>query len=353
MARIASQSQGGFYATPSEEVALICNRLKIKQGSLINMLDPCAGEGAALKQMGDHLITLGANPHMYGVELEEERAESAKQLLNRVVKGGYETLRATNEVFSYLWINPPYDQARNGDRMELNFLRNLTAPNKYLQTGGLLGFCIPQHVLVDCAQLLAFRFENIRVYRFTDKNYPNFSQVVVFGYRMKGKGDPKQVKATKEWLIEMGEGGPELLPTLDADDGVLFNIPESAGEVKMFRGYLLDPVEIAMDIDSSPGWKSFENLLMPASLRNDAKLKSPILPLKPTHMATAIAAGAVGGNMTNHILVGLTQKETDKDVKFEEGETSSTERHISIERHVTKIRVYSQHKGAEGVFTLA
>lgn len=93
-------------------------------------------------------------------------------------------------------------------------------------------------------------------------------------------------------------------------------------------------------------------MLLPANLRNEAKLKSPILPLKPAHMATAIAAGAVGGNMTDHILVGLTAKETENSTQYEEGENSSTEKQISIERHVTKIRVYSQHKGAEGVFTL-
>jgi len=352
MARIASQSQGGYYVTPTEEVNLICKRLRVKQGTLINILDPCCGEAEALKQMGDHLIVSGANPMMYGVELEEDRAEWAKQLLNKVVKGGYETLRASNEVFSYQWLNPPYDQARNGSRMELNFLRDLTAPSKYLQPGGLLGFCIPQHVLVDCAHLLAFRFEKIHVYRFTDKNFPVFKQIVVFGYRMKGRGDPEKVKVIKEWLTTLGECSPEALPSLDAEDGVVFNIPESAGEVKRFRGYILDPIEIAMDIDSSSAWKDFENLLMPANLRNEAKLKSPVLPLKPAHMATAIAAGAVGGNMTDHILVGLTDKKTEVSTKYEEGENNTTEKQISIERHVTKIRVYSQHKEAEGVLTL-
>jgi hypothetical protein len=352
MARIASQSQGGFYATPPEEIALICNRLKVKKGSSINMLDPCCGEGEALKQMGDHLITLNANPLMYGVELEENRAEAAKQLLNKVVKGGYETLRASNEVFSFMWLNPPYDLARNGNRMELNFLRDLTAPNKYLQPGGLLGFCIPHHVLADCAQLLAYRFEDIRVYRFTDKNFPVFKQIVVFGYRMKGRGDPEKLKVMKERLITIGECSPEDLPSLDADDGVTYSVPESAGEVKLFRGYLLDPIEVAMDIEKSSVWSDFENLLLPANLRNEAKLKSPVLPLKPAHMATAIAAGAVGGNMTDHILVGITDKKVETSTQHEENENSFTEKQISIERHVTKIRVFSQHKEAVGVFTL-
>jgi hypothetical protein len=350
MARLASQSQGGFYVTPPEEMALICNRLKVKQTALVNLLDPCAGKGEVLKQTADYLSSIGANPKTYGVELEEGRAEDAKQLLYRVVKGGYETLRASNEVFSFMWLNPPYDLSKNGDRMELNFLRDLTQPNKYLQPGGLLGFCIPQYVLKDTAQLLAFRFEKIKVYRFTDKNYPVYKQVVVFGYRMKGRGDPEAVKAIKEHLINLGESGPEAIPVLSEEDGATFQIPEAKGEVTLFRGSMFDPIEIAEDIASSPAWTQLENLLLPPNLREGVTMKNPVLPLKLAHMGTAIAAGVAGGNMGGHILVGITTKEINKNVEYDD--SGGEEKHIELERHITKIRVFSQHKSSEGVFTL-
>jgi len=351
MARLASQSQAGYYPTPSKELELICKRLEVIPGANVNLLDPCCGEGLALRQIEDHLKQF-ATVHSFGVELEESRAEKAKAFLTKVVKGGYETLRASNEVFSFMWLNPPYDWARNGLRTELNFLRDLTAPNKYLQEGGLLGFCIPQYVLKECAMLLASRFRDIRVYRFTDESYPVFKQIVVFGYRIRGRMAPNDYKASRDLLEAISVMHHEEIPTLDVPDGVTFTVPDANGEVKLFRGDFLDPIEVAFDIENSPAWNDFSNLLMPENLRQEVSLKRPVLPLKPSHMGVAIAAGAVGGNMGDHILIGLTAKKTEYDTQFEEEEDTTRIRHIQTERYVTKIRVFSLHPGAEGVFTL-
>lgn len=352
MARLASQSQGGYYATPPKEVELICNRLAVAPEATVNLLDPCCGEGLALKQISDYLANQGATPLTFGVELEETRAEKAKSLLHKVVKGGYENLRATNEVFSFMWLNPPYDNAGNGQRMETNFLRNLTQPGKYLQPGGLLGFCIPQYVLKECAWIIGNRFQDVHVYRFTDENYPMFKQIVVFGYQAKGRVNPKEAKATRERLEAISDLPFTEVPTLAELDGITFTVPEADREVTLFRGSILDPVEIAADIDASPAWNDFENLVMPENLREKVTLKRPVLPLKPSHMGVAIASGAVGGNMTDHILVGLTAKEVVNDVQYEQDEKTSKTRLTQLERYVTKIRVFSQHEGAKGVFTL-
>jgi len=56
MARIASQSKGGFYATPTEELKKVLPFLNYNglvdeedEESIFNLIDPCAGEGDALK----------------------------------------------------------------------------------------------------------------------------------------------------------------------------------------------------------------------------------------------------------------------------------------------------------------
>lgn len=149
MARYTSQAKGGFYPTPPKEMALAIARLQVEAGSTVNLLDPCAGEGLALKQMADHIKKLGARPVSYGNELENTRANIAKKHLDHVLKGGYEVMRMTSKSVSCIYLNPPYDY-RNGTRLEKIFLRDLTAPDKYLQDGGLLMFCIPQEVLKDC-----------------------------------------------------------------------------------------------------------------------------------------------------------------------------------------------------------
>jgi len=309
-------------------------------------VDPCAGEGDALKHLGQLLESKGEGllAQTFGVELEKERAEIAEDNLDVIVKGGYEWLRASNEVFSAMYLNPPYDhEAKSSEnsfseRTEVKFLRDLTAPGKYLQPGGLLVYCIPQHVLKDAASLLATRFQNIQVYRFTDENYPTFKQVIVFGHRRESSKKIK-TKDEREWLESLTEAD---LPPLDTPDDSSWLVPEANGKVKLFRGSLMDPEEIMKDVEGSSTWDAVDKLLLPPSARKrDGKLKRPILPLKQMHMGTAIAAGLVGGNMGSHYLEGITRKVAS--TRTEATETGRKE--VTEERHVTIIRVFSPEFG--------
>lgn len=337
MARHASLEKAGYYPTPPEEVACICRRLKPEdpQGE-VNALDPCCGEGVALREMGK---ALGARVTTYGIELEETRAREAKKNLDRVIHSAYEDAEVTPFAFSFMWLNPPYTELGNKERAEVVFLRDLTAPERSkLQPGGLLGYCIPAYVLKDAAALLAVRFEYISVYRFTNKNYPTYKQIVVFAYkRAKANHRPQEEAERLKWL----SAHPEKLPPLDEGDGVVFAVPPSRCEVKVFRGSFLEPEEAVEAVKSSPVWEEVEALIpSPKALR----LRSPVLPLKPAHIAIAIAAGAVGGNMGTHLLVGKTEKVVDTTVIPDEKRTVE----VQTERYVTAVRAFTP----EGIFEL-
>lgn len=82
LARIASQSKGGFYATPIEEIELILPRVTIRyteEDKVINIIDPCCGEGEALERLARHLKrfepSTGIKTTTYGVELEKSRSQ--------------------------------------------------------------------------------------------------------------------------------------------------------------------------------------------------------------------------------------------------------------------------------------
>lgn len=341
MARLASEAKGGFYATPAEEMELVCNkRLRAEPGKKVNLLDPCCGEGAALEQLARALRDQGAVVRTFGVELEKERARAAKKVLDRVVHDGYEYLQASHNAFSALWLNPPYD-SRDGRRVEVRFLSDLTRPDGYLQPGGLLMYCIPQYVLEPAAGMLANRFENIRVYRFTDRNLPVYHQVVLFGYRRTKKAELEEIQREKERIAKLAMAD---LPLLTVQDGVIYDVPPARREVTLFRGRRLDVEEVRKAVETSSVWEMVEDALFPPSARSRAVLKPPVLPLKPAHYAVAIAAGAVGGNMGSHILVGHTKKVTDKKVTHEEEETTV----IETDRHITTVRIFSP----EGIFSL-
>ncbi len=342
MARIASESKGGFYATPEKEIRLVASRLRVEGAGEINLYDPCCGKGAALRELADAITTPECKAITYGVELEKERAEEAAKILDYVLQDGYENVR-TEDKFSVLWLNPPYD---NGfaERVETSFLRRLTNQStNVLLKGALLMFCIPQYVLDDAALLIASRFTNVKVYRFTDENYPTFKQVVVFGYYQ--RPDPDERKETTKYLRDVSKQGPEALPSLAEEDGVTFLVQPSPEPVQLFRAGKLKIEELAKDLQTSPIFQTITDWFLPSHSRN-AELKNPVLPLKPTHYAIAIAAGAVGGNMGNHLLVGVTKpvQET-SDTTDDEGNKTGE---ITVKHHKSIIRVFTK----EGVFDL-
>ncbi len=185
MSRIASQSKGGYYPTPLKELQLILPHLAVNASEVtpfINAYDPCCGEGEAIHCLGEHIKTkTKAEVTTFGVELERTRCETAATVLKHVVNDGYETVR-TEAKYGVMWLNPPYDDVFK-ERTELVFLRTLSSTSKnVLQQGALLMFCILQHVLNDCAPILGSRFKDVKVYRFTDDNFPVYDQVVVFAY---------------------------------------------------------------------------------------------------------------------------------------------------------------------------
>ena len=301
MARIASEAKAGYYPTPPSQVLLIAQRLRVEPGAKVNIFDPCAGEGDALHGFAQALSGQGAVVTSYGIELEKERAEKCRGKLDHVLQSPYEDTRVTPHSMSFMWLNPPYTN-RGHERAEVAFLRDLTDPvSGKLQPGGLLGFCIPQKVLKNAAMLLALRFEDIHVYRFTDDEYPAFHQVVVFAKRREKKNPDPTPEGNRLKELSLAE-----LPPLDVNDGRAFHIPATERDVQTFLLNVLTEEEVAQTLAASPVWEMIAKYKpVPKAI-----MKPPVMPLKSTHIAVAIAAGAVGGNMGDHLLVGSTKRVT-------------------------------------------
>ena len=338
MARIASQSKGGFYATPEGQMTLILPHIRIKGNEgFINLFDPCAGEGEALKQLGNHL-RLGEDFSVktFGVELEETRYLKASEVLDKVLHDGYENVR-TEPDFQAVWLNPPYDEIFH-ERTELRFLRTLSSNSKNVFADkGLLMFCVPQYVLDKCAVVLSERFQDIKVYRFTDEAYGVFKQVVVFGYFGK-PGTREAVRETREFLRRTANEGPDVLPTLEEIEEEYYLQP-SCQTISFFRAGRLNSQELLQDLSESPVFPEFEKRVSQEVRKST--MKRPLLPLKLAHAGTAIASGAVGGNMGNHIVVGLTKPVTElSEIQDEEG---STKKEIYTKHHKSVVRVFTRN----------
>ena len=166
----------GFYPTPPKVVDIIKTWIGEKIPGPRRLLDPCCGTGEPAAQ-----IAAAAGCDAYGVEINTERAQAAKNLLSKVVAGDLFSVRARPGAFSILYLNPPYDFDAEDGRTELSFLKH-TLP--YLAPGGLLLFVVPQkRITPRIARVLSAYFEDLKVRKFPADEFQAFGQIVIAGLK--------------------------------------------------------------------------------------------------------------------------------------------------------------------------
>lgn len=349
MARLESEAKGGFYPTPTEEMELVLKRLACTSGESITLLDPCCGKGTALKQWQEDMKAKGSNPTSYGIEIEKSRGNFAETIIDYVAKCGYEETRMSHDAFSAMYLNPPFMQI-NGERMELTFLRDLTSD--YLQAGGVFIFNLPQYVLKDVAKILASRFVDIKVYRFTDANYDVYKQVIVYAVRRrKGLRSEKeriyQQQIEKE-LYNLSFLGKDALPTLDTADWDMnfYTIPKNEKPVALFQSMKVEEEDILRSLQSSNKfYEKVEEKIKDLNITT-GKAINPAMPLKITHIATAIASGTLPENMGDHLLVGVSKRVQEQ--KMQVNPKSGKEEEITTFKPKSIVRIFSE----KGIFNL-
>jgi len=313
--RLAGRIKLGFYPTPISVVGRIKSFISVPENQSVNAFDPCCGEGLALKH-----FTTDWNCKIYGIELDEYRAEEAKMVLDNVLKCSYTKTRITNACFSVLFLNPPYDDetlndgtVTSSERKEKLFLKDTI---KYLKPNGLLVYIIPQTRLdKSIAKILSYRFEDIQVYRFQGEEYDAFKQIVVFGVKKK---NPEIDQDSYSILKEVREADPPELPLLEEP---VYSLP-NAGKVNLFRSTVIDLEELEREAKNSPLWRNFKEMTRIDVSTNDR----PPLPLHQGHIALMLANGkldgVVGEGADRHVVKGKVQKIV---IRHEEQSQGTTE----------------------------
>lgn len=349
MARLESEAKAGYYPTPPEEMEYILKRLRIEKGKKINLLDPCCGEGLALRQWQDDMNSKGAISTSYGIEIEKSRAEKARNIIDHLERCGYEEMRISHNSMSAIYLNPPF-MFMNGERMELTFLRDLTS--NYLQTNGILIFNLPLQILAYTAKVIANRFKNVRVYRFTDKNFDNYKQVIVYGERRK-KGLRTREERIEQYdleqkLLRLSFTPKDLIPSLDTPDwdSNYYTIPQNEKEVEIFQSMLVEKEDIlkSLNTDTNEFFKKVDEKIQ--STKRTSRELRVAMPLKLTHIATAIASGKLPENMGDHLLVGVTEQVRKEEIKF--NARTGKEEEVTTISNKSLVRIFSEN----GIFDL-
>lgn len=288
--RLAAQMQGGFYPAPHEAIALAATLLRPPDQPFC-ILDPCAGEGAAIRQLGESLGCPAES--MFGIELDESRAQKLRANLpksNVLAPASFFGCRSSLTSFSFVWLNPPFDYSYGGHRIEDQFL--LTATD-WLMPGGVMALVCPEDVVdeySDVRRHFASYYENCQIVPFPEQ-HRRFNEVIVLGQK---RSRPR-----------VDERGSVSWQTVTAPDGFVYRIPPSTGP-RVFEKVEPTEPELQEMLARSP-------LRSHLTAPKHSPLPSPPLALGIGHVALLLASGHLDGlvqpdGSLPHLVRGTSRK---------------------------------------------
>jgi hypothetical protein len=305
--------KGGFYPAPKEAIAHAATFLHPPLNEPFPILDPCAGEGAAIRQLGKMLGCPQSTT--FAIELDDSRAEKVRSNLpdaRVLAPASFFGCRASLNSFSFIWLNPPFDYAYGGHRVEAQFL--LTATD-WLMPGGVMALVCPEDVVAedsDAWRHFACFYDNCKIVPFP-AGHRQFNEVIVFGHkRTRPKVDQTVISC--------------------APKGFIYRIPAGSGPKAFLKVEPTEP-ELQQMLASSP-------LRTHLTAFPDVPLPSPPLPLGIGHVALLLASGHLDGvvepeGKPPHIVRGTSKKtEFVSDVEETEDDEGRTVKRTTISERI-------------------
>ena len=271
--RLAGQAKAGYFPCPPEAVALALKQLRLVDPTA-SLLDPCAGQGAAIKQIADGLLATGESVHV--IELDEGRAVKLRQMLpdaEVLAPASFMGCKATSQSFSFAWVNPPFDtETGGGQRCEYSFLIRATG---WLRPGGALALVVPEHVAAsnDIRRQLLTWYDTISERPFPE-HCRRYEEVIILAVKRS-----KAVQCAKDWA------GREQLTWEPVPPDTIYEIPPGAPP-KVFEKVEYTEPELLRAMGRSPLRR---HLLPPAEL----PLPSPPLALGTGHISSPITRASL------------------------------------------------------------
>ncbi|AMM40761.1 SAM-dependent methlyltransferase [Candidatus Desulfofervidus auxilii] len=338
--RPAAQKKMGYYPTPPEIAHIIPSFLKPdEKGKVYRLLDPCCGKGTALNIISQKLSEKYRFKKFktYGVELDLQRYTEAQAMLNHTIHADalMET-RISNEYFSLLFLNPPYDWEQeseetyysNSTRYELSFLQKYT---EKLRPDGILVFIVPFSFLsrYSCCSFLTSNYSHIKIFKFPAELYKPSKQIVIFARKQTLPYDHQLFKTISELKEEEIEEITEVTrPFYELPPSNILKEPR-------FTSVRFDPEQVAKEVETHG--INIEEEINPAIGLTDSI--RPLMPLRKGHMALLLASGFMDGILEKDgkklVIKGFTK--TDK-TEIEETDDEGNRVKKTIQKPKTVIR---------------
>ena len=297
MSRLSAQADMEYLPSYGPTIAglaqLFDNIGQLRDLAPIRLIDPCAGEGDALRMLADAIRTeyedrtgrgiAKKQIETYGVELDTERARKARRKLKRVVQTDYFNTLVTPEAFNLMLLNPPYDYDPDFKRLEQRFLVRAT---QLLVTGGILIYMVPRYVLNTSAKFLARNYSGFRVWQ--EEGNPDaerFNQVMLVAVR---NTSPANQTENRQSLERFAQGKVDVI-----GEDVRYDLVQAKSEVDRFTALRVDYADVLEEV-SRTGYETrteWRDMTIPPS--ND--IVEPLMPPRVGHMGLIMSGGGVGG----------------------------------------------------------
>jgi len=343
-------ARNGYFPTDEASLERVLQALSPASAGRMRVLDPCAGEGAAIAELAHHLGR--ERVQAYGVEYHAERAASMQGLVDRGLQGDLMDTVISPRSVGCLWLNPPYGdlladhagyeryQGKGRRRLEKLFYQRTVGT---LQYGGVMVLIVPDYALdKELTGWLVNHFTELRVFRAA---VDDFQQVVILGCRVRRREAERnqEAKAMRAQLLRVGgkEVIPEVIPEVWPFEP--YAVPAAQGELRHFYRVSLDAEQLADEVGKLQGlWPGVGSVFGKTGLSP----RPPVRRLSSWHLALSLAAGAISGVVTVPsgrclVVKGNTHKDKVAKTEFTEGEDGSiTETRVLTDRFVPVIRAW-------------
>jgi len=286
--RLAARERAGFYPAPEQAVAHVATFLVPPQGPW-SLIDPCAGRGAAARQLAE--ILRCPPSQQFIVELDEERGREChavfpegKVLAPCSFFGAHISLNSVSLAF----VNSPFDSSYDHERVEVAFLRRAT---EILTPLGVMAFVCPEKQAdeyTDVREFFKEWYTDIQTVPFPPDARP-FNEVVVFGVKRK--------QPVSRYTVKWEE--------IQAPPGHQYHIPPGSGPKTFKKSDPTEP-ELRAALSASP-------LRARMQAPSAGKLGRPPLPVSKGHTVLLLAAGNLDGvvqpeGKPPHVVRGTSRK---------------------------------------------
>lgn len=286
--REEAKIKSGFYPVPPEALGVVLPLFQVGKEH-IHLLDPCAGEGNATRQI---LGTLGIpEPNAWVIELDADRGEACRRNMpeaNTLAPCSYFGCKVGYHAFSMVYCNPPFDADPVNGRVEVTWLKRATP---MLVDKGIM--------LLVCPEKTTW---NHQFQEYVKQNY-EWIAIIPFPAAHRNSGEVFVVGEKREWRSANTsphyQGVVRKTPTK-------IPLPLSAGSARYWQKTSLTPEEIQEALTNSPLNKQLASV-------PKRPLPRPPLQLTNGHLALLVSCGELDGivrpdNGPAHVIRGVARK---------------------------------------------